>query len=89
MEYRGTLTIEVKQEDGNIIASFTDSGKGIPPEILPKIFQPFFTTKPPGEGSGIGLDIVQKIIDKHRGKIEVESVPGQTTFTISLPLEAL
>lgn len=89
MEYRGTLTIEVKQEDGNIIASFTDSGKGIPPEILPKIFQPFFTTKPPGEGSGIGLDIVKKIIDKHRGKIEVESVPGQTTFTISLPLEAL
>lgn len=89
MEYRGTLTIEVKQEDGNIIASFTDSGKGIPPEILSKIFQPFFTTKPPGEGSGLGLDIVQKIIDKHRGKIEVESVPGQTTFTISLPLEAL
>ena len=89
MEYRGTLTIEVKQEDGNIKASFTDSGKGIPPEIMPKIFKPFFTTKPPGEGSGLGLDIVQKIIDKHGGKIEVESVPGQTTFTISLPLKAL
>jgi signal transduction histidine kinase len=88
MDYRGTLTIEVKQQDGYIKASFTDSGKGIPPEIMPKIFQPFFTTKPPGEGSGLGLDIVQKIIDKHRGKIEVESVPGQTTFTISLPLEA-
>jgi two-component system, NtrC family, sensor kinase len=89
MEYRGTLTIEVKQQDGKIKASFTDSGKGIPPEIMPKIFQPFFTTKPAGEGSGLGLDIVQKIIDKHGGKIEVESVPGKTTFTISLPLKAL
>ena len=89
MDYRGTLTIEVKQQDGNIKASFTDSGKGISPEIMPKIFQPFFTTKPPGEGSGLGLDIVKKIIDKHGGKIEVESVPGQTTFTISLPLKAL
>jgi two-component system NtrC family sensor kinase len=88
MDYRGTLTIEVKQQNGNIIASFTDSGKGIPSEILPKIFQPFFTTKPPGEGSGLGLDIVKKIIDKHKGKIDVESVPGQTTFTISLLLEA-
>lgn len=89
MDYRGTLTIEVKEEDGNIKASFTDSGKGIPPEIMPKIFQPFFTTKPPGEGSGLGLDIVQKIIDKHGGKIEVESVPGKTTFTIFLPLKTL
>jgi two-component system, NtrC family, sensor kinase len=88
MDYRGTLIIEVKQQDGNIKASFTDSGKGISPEIIPKIFQPFFTTKPPGEGSGLGLDIVQKIIDKHGGKIEVQSAPGKTTFTISLPLEA-
>ncbi len=87
MDYRGTLTIEVKKQDGYLTVSVTDTGKGIPPEIRPKIFQPFFTTKAAGEGSGLGLDIVKKIIAKHQGKIEVESVPGQTTFTVSLRLE--
>lgn len=87
MDYRGTLTIEVKQQDSYLTVSMTDTGKGIPPEIMPKIFQPFFTTKAAGEGSGLGLDIVKKIITKHQGKIEVESVPGQTTFIVSLPLE--
>lgn len=52
-----------------------------------KIFQPFFTTKPPGEGSGLGLDIVRKIVEKYRGVIDFESIPGQTTFTVSLPIE--
>ena len=85
MDYRGTLTIGVKKIEDNLRVKVTDSGKGIPPEIMPKIFQPFFTTKPPGEGSGLGLDIIKKIIEKHQGKIEVESVPGQTTFTVFLP----
>ncbi|MDM8552333.1 cache domain-containing protein [Desulfobacterales bacterium HSG2] len=75
-------------DHGQIYAvSITDSGKGIPPEILPKIFDPFFTTKPAGEGSGLGLDIVRKIIEKHGGTIGVESVPGRTTFTVYLPKE--
>lgn len=89
MENNGTLTVEVMdREDGDgVVVAIADSGKGIPPEILPKIFQPFFTTKPPGEGSGLGLDIVKKIVDKHQGKIEVESMPGKTTFTIFLPKE--
>jgi PAS domain S-box-containing protein len=82
----GVLTIEARQENQSILVSVTDSGKGIPPEILPRIFEPFFTTKPPGEGSGLGLDIVSKIIEKHSGKIEVKSVPGQTTFTVSIPI---
>jgi signal transduction histidine kinase len=86
MDYRGTLTIEVKKQDSYLTVSMTDTGKGIPPEIMPKIFRPFFTTKAAGEGSGLGLDIVKKIITKHQGKIEVESVPGQTTFIVSLPL---
>ena len=86
MDYRGTLKIEVKRIEDHLSIRVTDSGKGIPPEIMPKIFQPFFTTKPPGEGSGLGLDIIKKIIEKHQGRIEVESVPAQTKFTVFLPL---
>jgi signal transduction histidine kinase len=86
MDYKGILTIETQQQEGNIFVKFTDNGKGIPPEVKPKIFQPFFTTKSAGEGSGLGLDIVRKIVEKHEGTIAVESVPGQTTFTVSLPI---
>jgi PAS domain S-box-containing protein len=82
MDNRGTLTIDVTQQGEQIKVAFTDSGKGIPPNIMSKIFDPFFTTKPPGEGSGLGLDIVRKIVHKHQGKIEVESVPGKTTFSV-------
>ncbi|MGD1804717.1 GAF domain-containing sensor histidine kinase [Dapis sp. BLCC M126] len=87
MEYDGNLTIQATQLDSYIRVSITDSGKGIPPEIMSKIFQPFFTTKPPGEGSGLGLDIVRKIIEKHDGRIEVNSVPGETTFTVYLLMD--
>ena len=83
---KGTLTINAHQEGSNIVVSITDTGTGIPPEIIHKIFEPFFTTKPTGEGSGLGLDIVKKIIEKHQGIIDVESVPGQTKFTVSLPI---
>ena len=88
MKGRGTLEINVKQQDGQIIVSITDSGCGIPPEIKDKIFQPFFTTKPMGEGSGLGLDISRKIIDKHHGDITVESSPGCTTFQVTLPVDS-
>ena len=86
MGNRGTLKIEVTQKNSQICVEVNDSGKGIPPEILPNIFQPFFTTKPIGEGSGLGLDIVRRIIDKHQGKIEVSSVPGKTKFTVLIPI---
>ena len=87
MGHKGVLKIDVKHQNNVILVSITDSGQGIPPEIMPRIFEPFFTTKPPGEGSGLGLDIVQKILEKHQGKLQVESVPGQTKFTVSLPIE--
>jgi signal transduction histidine kinase/FixJ family two-component response regulator len=89
MDNRGTLTIDVTTIDEQVQISFTDSGKGIPEEIKSKIFAPFFTTKAPGEGSGLGLDIVNKIIKKHQGKIKVESIPGQTIFKVFLPIARL
>jgi len=88
MDNTGTLTIDVMQQDNRASVKITDTGKGISPEIMPKIFQPFFTTKSSGEGSGLGLDIVKKIIEKHQGQIEVESVPGKTTFTVFLPINS-
>jgi two-component system, NtrC family, sensor kinase len=86
MDEPGTLTIDVIQQERQVKISISDSGRGIPEEIQSKIFEPFFTTKPQGEGSGLGLHIVKKIIEKHEGKIAVESVPGKTTFTIVLPI---
>jgi signal transduction histidine kinase len=86
MDSKGVLKIEVKRQAQYVQVSITDSGKGISSDVMPRIFEPFFTTKPPGEGSGLGLQISQKIIEKHAGTISVESVPGQTTFTVLLPL---
>lgn len=85
MDYRGTLTIDVAQSDEFVIVAITDNGRGIPDEIMPKIFTPFFTTKPQGEGSGMGLDIVKRTIDKHKGEITVKSIPGNTTFKVFIP----
>ncbi|MEC4805629.1 MAG: PAS domain S-box protein [Jaaginema sp. PMC 1079.18] len=85
MEYQGTLDIRGCVAGEGIAIAFTDSGCGIPENIQDRIFEPFFTTKAAGEGSGLGLDIVRKIILKHEGKIAVASQPGETTFTIWLP----
>lgn len=87
MDNKGYLTIDAIKNKENIQVSITDSGTGIPLEFHSKIFQAFFTTKPPGEGSGLGLDIVRKIVEKHRGQITFQSRPGQTTFTVILPIE--
>jgi two-component system NtrC family sensor kinase len=86
MDYQGTLTIDASQQNHQIVVSITDSGKGIAQEIKEKIFEPFFTTKRAGEGSGLGLDIVRKIVEKHGGNITVASQPGNTTFTVSIPV---
>lgn len=88
MGNHGTLTLRLRQHSEHLHVEVEDTGSGIPPEVLPRIFEPFFTTKPIGEGSGLGLDIVKKIIDKHQGKISVESKPGQTCFTVELPISA-
>ncbi|MBU2549607.1 MAG: response regulator [Proteobacteria bacterium] len=72
--------------DGRVRLIFSDSGEGIPPDVIDKIFDPFFTTKPLGQGTGLGLSITHGIIRDHEGTIDVESTRGQgTTFTITLP----
>ena len=73
--------------DGNCVrVDITDSGTGIPPEIQSRIFESFFTTKPVGKGSGLGLDIVRRIVEnRHQGNISLESKPGETRFSIRLP----
>ncbi|MEG4502964.1 AAA family ATPase [Microcoleus sp. F6_B4] len=86
MDGKGTLAIGVHQKERNIVVEVTDSGCGISPDIQARIFQPFFTTKPAGEGSGLGLDIVRKIVEKHQGTITFASVCGKTTFTVTLPM---
>lgn len=87
MGTQGRLIISANSDEKNIFVGVKDTGEGISPDIIDKIFEPFFTTKKQGEGSGLGLDIVRKIIDKHRGSIDVTSEPGKGThFIVSLPI---
>lgn len=87
IEGEGAIRIRTREEEGAIRISISDSGKGIAPEVLPKIFDPGFTTKRPGLGTGLGLSICYKIVQDHNGRIEVESEAGRgTTFTIVLPI---
>jgi signal transduction histidine kinase/ligand-binding sensor domain-containing protein len=83
-----TVTLKSKRINNKVVVSVTDNGSGIPKDVLDKIFQPFFTTKPTGEGTGLGLSLSYDIITKgHDGEIKVDTVEGQgTTFTIVLPV---
>jgi two-component system, NtrC family, sensor kinase len=75
--------------DGHVRLSISDNGSGIPPEVLPKIWEPFFTTKKAGSGTGLGLSTSKRIVDAHHGRIEVRSTVGKgTTFTLELPAAA-
>jgi two-component system NtrC family sensor kinase len=90
MEDRGG-TLEVKTRvstaEGLLYIEVADTGVGIPPEAMPKIFEPFYTTKARGRGTGLGLSIVQEIVQAHRGTVTADSAFGQgTTFVLSLPL---
>ena len=88
MEADGTLTIKTRQEANKLKISISDTGCGMPPEVVKKIFNPFFTTKPVGKGTGLGLSLSYTIIAKHHGSIDVESQPGKgTTFVVTLPME--
>jgi signal transduction histidine kinase len=86
MQGKGELRLRTYQKDECVVVEITDNGPGIPPEILPRLFEPFFTTKPPGVGTGLGLHISYNIIQKHQGRITIDSKPGATTFRVSLPI---
>jgi len=87
MPEKGILEIYVQKLDTNLLVKIKDNGTGIAAEIQDKVFDAFFTTKPTGEGSGLGLDIVKKIIEKHNGSIDFESEEGKgTEFRVVLPI---
>jgi len=86
MSGKGELRVRTYRDDGCVVVEIGDNGPGISPQVQPHIFEPFFTTKGVGEGTGLGLDTVQRIVKKHRGNIQVDSRPGNTRFQVFLPL---
>jgi len=83
---KGELRVRTYRDDGCAVVEIGDNGPGISPEVKSRIFEPFFTTKGVGEGTGLGLDTVQRIVKKHKGTIQVTSAPGDTRFQVWLPL---
>jgi signal transduction histidine kinase len=87
MDGQGRLQLGSTHHDGHVVVSVTDSGPGVPPDLQTKIFEPFFSTKQRGEGTGLGLHICRQIVAKHGGDIALDSKPGKTTFSVRLPLD--
>ena len=88
MHGKGKLRIRTYRDGSCVVVEIGDNGPGIPTDVQPHIFEPFFTTKGVGEGTGLGLDTVQRIVKKHRGSIQIDSQPGDTRFQVLLPLAA-
>jgi len=82
-----TIKVRTCQKDNGIIVEIEDNGPGIPQDVRNRILEPFFTTKPMGKGSGLGLDVVRRVVqNRHKGSVFVESTPGKTLFSIRLPI---
>jgi len=86
MSGKGQLRVRTYRDDSCAVVEIADNGPGISADVLPHIFEPFYTTKGVGEGTGLGLDTVQRIVKKHHGTVQVTSKPGDTTFQVWLPL---
>ncbi|PJZ51929.1 ATP-binding protein [Leptospira adleri] len=87
MQFKGKLSVRLFQNGKEAVVEIEDDGPGIPEEIGDRIFEPFFTTKGAGEGSGLGLDLVRKLLLKNEGRIEWSSVPGRTLFRVFLKID--
>ncbi len=87
MNGTGRIEIRTRAEEDQVVVEIEDSGKGIPAEVLPCIFDPFFTSKPQGQGTGLGLDTAWRIVtEEHGGSITATSEPGRTVFQVRLPI---
>ena len=84
---KSDVSVTAARKGSSVIVSVRDNGAGIPPDVQKRIFDPFFTTKPPGEGTGLGLDTARRLVLQHKGTIAVESQPGRTEFTVTLPID--
>jgi len=88
MKGKGEITLRTYEDDGHVVVEIIDNGPGIPQDIQTRIYEPFFTTKPPGKGTGLGLHISHDIIaNRHHGQLLVESKPGETKFKAILPIQ--
>ena len=84
--YQPTVLIQTKKIENKIEIKVSDNGNGIPPKVIDKIFQPFFTTKPTGQGTGLGLSLAYDIVKAHGGEIEVQTIEDEgSEFMIKLP----
>ena len=86
MDGEGEITLRTYEESDQVVVEIIDNGPGIPEQIRSRILEPFFTTKPPGQGTGLGLYITHDIVsNRHHGLLQIESRPGETKFKITLP----
>jgi signal transduction histidine kinase len=84
---KGILQIKTERDKDCVAVTITDNGPGIPEEVQSQIFDPFFTTKAVGKGTGLGLDVVNRIVKQHKGAIKVTSKPGETSFRVAFPID--
>ena len=90
IEGDGEITVRSSHKNGWVKIEVEDTGSGVPPEVLPHIFESLYTTKPPGEGTGLGLSIAMDIVHAHGGDIRVRTEVGRgTTFEILLPVRSV
>ena len=82
------MRVTAARELDSVVVSIIDDVPGVPPEIQGRIFDPFFTTKGVGQGAGLGLDIVRRLLQRHDAGISVDSEPGRTQFQVRLPAES-
>ena len=85
---RSHVAVTAGRQGHSVVVRVVDDGPGFPQEIRERIFDPFFTTKPVGQGTGLGLDIARRLVRRHDGEIDVDSRPGHTQFSVTLPIDA-